>query len=136
MNDQVQMLYAADDHALAAQRNRVLRNTYGLLAVSLVPTVLGAWVGVSTGISQAMGGGLAALLFLAGAFAFMFAIEKTKESATLGFNGIDPAGKVSAAMLRTPASPTDRQKLEQLTKAQPNAAEHAEFVRQGGLKQR
>ncbi|MEK0418662.1 MAG: hypothetical protein RI949_2668, partial [Pseudomonadota bacterium] len=82
MNDQVQMLYAADDFALAAQRHRVLRNTYGLLAVSLVPTVLGAWVGVSTGISQAMGGGLAALLFLAGAFAFMFAIEKTKDSAT------------------------------------------------------
>ena len=81
MNDQVQMLYAADDYALAAQRNRVLRNTYGLLAVSLVPTVLGAWVGISTGISQAMGGGLAALLFLAGAFAFMYAIDKTKESA-------------------------------------------------------
>ena len=31
----------------ADQRNSVLRNTYGLLAVSLVPTVLGAWVGVS-----------------------------------------------------------------------------------------
>ena len=32
------------------QRNRVLRNTYWLLALSMVPTVLGAWVGVSTGI--------------------------------------------------------------------------------------
>ena len=30
----------------AAQRNRVLRNTYLLLALSMVPTVLGAWIGV------------------------------------------------------------------------------------------
>ena len=42
----------------ASQRNAVLRNTYGLLAVSLVPTVLGAWVGVSTGVLNAMGAGL------------------------------------------------------------------------------
>ena len=28
------------------QRNRVLRNTYWLLALSMVPTVLGAWIGV------------------------------------------------------------------------------------------
>jgi modulator of FtsH protease len=65
----------------AAQRNRVLRNTYWLLALSLVPTVLGAWIGVATGITQAMGGGLGLVLFLAGAFGFIFAIEKTKNSA-------------------------------------------------------
>ena len=35
--------------SLAADRNRVLRNTYWLLALSMVPTVLGAWIGVSTG---------------------------------------------------------------------------------------
>lgn len=66
----------------APQRNAVLRNTYGLLAVSMVPTVLGAWVGVSTGIVSAMGAGLSMILFLVGAFGFMFAIEKTKNSAT------------------------------------------------------
>ena len=65
----------------ASQRNAVLRNTYGLLAVSLVPTVLGAWVGVSTGVLNAIGSGLSMILFLAGAFGFMFAIEKTKNSA-------------------------------------------------------
>jgi modulator of FtsH protease len=65
----------------ASQRNAVLRNTYGLLAVSLVPTVLGAWVGVTTGVLNAMGAGLSMILFLAGAFGFMFAIEKTKNSA-------------------------------------------------------
>ena len=67
---------------LAADRNRVLRNTYWLLALSMVPTVLGAWVGVSTGIMASLGGGLSAILFLAGAFGFMFAIEKNKHSST------------------------------------------------------
>ncbi|TDP74546.1 Bax inhibitor-1 family protein [Roseateles toxinivorans] len=68
--------------SMATQRQRVLRNTYWLLALSLVPTVLGAWVGVSTGILSTMGNGMSAILFLAGAFGFMFAIEKTKESST------------------------------------------------------
>ena len=65
-----------------AQRNRVLRNTYGLLALSLLPTVLGAWIGVSTGITQALTGGLGFVVFLGVAFGFMFAIEKTKHSAS------------------------------------------------------
>ncbi len=66
---------------LSSDSNRVLRNTYWLLALSLVPTVLGAWVGVSTGITAMMGNGLSTILFLVGAFGFMFAIEKTKDSA-------------------------------------------------------
>ena len=61
-------------------RNRVLRNTYWLLALSMVPTVLGAWIGVATGLMSAMSGGIGAIVFLAGAFGFMFAIEKTKHS--------------------------------------------------------
>jgi modulator of FtsH protease len=65
----------------ATQRNRVLRNTYGLLALSMLPTVLGAWFGVSSGLSSAMTPGLSLVVFLAGAFGFMFAIEKTKNSA-------------------------------------------------------
>ena len=65
----------------ADQRNKVLRNTYWLLALSMVPTVLGAWVGLATGFTAAMGHGMSAILFLAGAFAFIFAIEKTKNSA-------------------------------------------------------
>jgi len=72
---------SADAGAPAAQRNRVLRNTYWLLALSMVPTVLGAWIGVSTGIASAMSPGLGLIVFLGGAFAFMFAIEKTKNSA-------------------------------------------------------
>jgi modulator of FtsH protease len=63
------------------QRNRVLRNTYWLLALSMVPTVLGAWLGVSTGLVRGMGAGMSAVVFLAGAFGFIFAIEKFKNSA-------------------------------------------------------
>jgi modulator of FtsH protease len=66
---------------LVAQRNRVLRNTYWLLALSMVPTVLGAWIGVQTGIARAMSPGIGLVVFLVGAFGFMFAIEKFKNSA-------------------------------------------------------
>jgi modulator of FtsH protease len=67
--------------ALAAQRNRVLRNTYWLLALSMVPTVLGAWVGMAIGINRILTPGIGLIVFLAGAFGFMFAIEKFKNSA-------------------------------------------------------
>jgi modulator of FtsH protease len=63
------------------QRNRVIRNTYWLLALSLIPTVLGAWLGVSTGITRSLTGGLGLIVFLGGAFGFMYAIQKTKDSA-------------------------------------------------------
>ncbi len=65
---------------LLASRHQVLRNTYGLLALSLLPTVLGAYVGLKTGLVQGLGGGMGILLFLAGAYGFIFAIEKNKNS--------------------------------------------------------
>ena len=64
----------------AVDRNKVLRNTYWLLALTLIPTVLGAWVGISTGIGMFLSGGLGMIVFLAGAFGFIYAIEKTKDS--------------------------------------------------------
>ena len=80
MSDNVQTLeYGAA--SLPAERNRVMRNTYWLLALSLVPTVLGAWLGVATGLTKSMGGIMGLVVFLGGAFAFMYAIEKTKNSA-------------------------------------------------------
>ncbi len=69
-----------DVSAGSAVRHRVLRNTYWLLALSMVPTVFGAFIGLTTHM-PIMGGGLGALLFLAVAFGFIFAIEKTKNSA-------------------------------------------------------
>jgi modulator of FtsH protease len=82
MNESLQTAYsgAASSGVALAQRNRVLRNTYWLLALSLVPTVLGAWIGVSTGIVNGLGVGMSAIVFLGGAFGFIFAIEKTKHS--------------------------------------------------------
>jgi modulator of FtsH protease len=74
--------YPGSAYALpAAERNRVLRNTYWLLALSMLPTVLGAWLGVATGLARAMTPGIGLIVFLVGAFGFMFAIEKTKNSA-------------------------------------------------------
>jgi len=75
--------YRPQDAGLVStqQRNRVLRNTYWLLALSMVPTVLGAWIGVTTGIALAISPGIGLIVFLVGAFGFMFAIEKNKNSA-------------------------------------------------------
>jgi modulator of FtsH protease len=82
MNHDIQVLDALHaSESRATQRNRVLRNTYWLLALSMVPTVLGAWLGVATGFVSAISPGIGMVVFLAGAFGFMFAIEKTKNSA-------------------------------------------------------
>ena len=81
MNEQVRTVDYGYALPSAEQRNKVLRNTYWLLALSLLPTVLGAWIGVSTGITRGLSGGIGLMLFMGGAFAFMFAIEKTKNSA-------------------------------------------------------
>jgi len=84
MNEQLQTAYAgqAGSGPLVEERNRVLRNTYWLLALSLVPTVLGAWVGVTTGVMASLGMGVSMIVFFAGAFGLMFAIEKFKNSST------------------------------------------------------
>ncbi len=83
MNQPLQTAYTgyAGAGTSIEQRNRVLRNTYWLLALSMVPTVLGAWIGVSTGLMNQMGMGMSAIVFLGGAFAFIFAIEHMKNSA-------------------------------------------------------
>jgi FtsH-binding integral membrane protein len=68
--------------SLAATQNRVLRNTYMLLALSLVPTVFGAWLGVQFKFSLLSSSPLLGfMLFLGIAFGFFYAIEKTKNSA-------------------------------------------------------
>ncbi len=84
MNDQVQTLERQSPFGAAlsqTERNKVLRNTYWLLALSLLPTVIGAWIGVATGITQSLNGILGLVVFLGGAFGFIYAIEKTKNSA-------------------------------------------------------
>lgn len=67
---------------LAREQNSVLRNTYMLLALSMVPTVLGAVVGVQLQFSFLAGSPfIAFMLFLGIAWAFMYGIERNKNSA-------------------------------------------------------
>ena len=67
--------------AAAGDRQRVLRNTYALLALSMLPTVLGAWLGVAMGFSFFAGSPFIGLMvFMGVAFGFFFAIEKFKNS--------------------------------------------------------
>jgi modulator of FtsH protease len=66
---------------LALQQNRVLRNTYMLLALSMLPTVAGALVGIQMNFSFLAGSPfISFMLFLGIAFGFMWAIEKNKDS--------------------------------------------------------
>jgi modulator of FtsH protease len=65
--------YGVDTH-------KVLRNTYWLLALSMVPTVLGAWIGVQTGALAHMANGPSVLLFFVGAFGLMFGVQHFRNS--------------------------------------------------------
>ncbi len=80
MNPILQKQPAYDVAVGQVARNKVLRNTFWLLALSMVPTVLGAFIGVSMQLPM-LSGGMGFVIFLAVAFGFMFAIEKTKHSA-------------------------------------------------------
>ncbi len=74
--------YAEDARVLSAGGNaRVLRNTYALLALSMIPTVAGAWLGLATGLSASMGGMLGMIVFMVVAIGLIFAIEKNRNSA-------------------------------------------------------
>jgi modulator of FtsH protease len=63
------------------ERNRVLRNTYALLALSMVPTVLGAWIGVATGVLRGTGA-IGGLLLFAIAMGFIYFIGKRRNTAS------------------------------------------------------
>jgi len=82
MDRQLQQSYSSSTASEAlVVRNRVLRNTYWLLAISMVPTVLGAWLGVQFQFTFFSGSPIFGFVaFLAIAFGFFYAIEKTKNS--------------------------------------------------------
>ncbi|MES2316633.1 MAG: Bax inhibitor-1 family protein [Pseudomonadota bacterium] len=64
-------------------RHKVMRNTYWLLALAMIPSVLGAMIGVKYNVPMPRGI-LGLVVFLGVMYGFMYAIEKTKDSA----NGI------------------------------------------------
>jgi modulator of FtsH protease len=83
MNDYRSYEFGRSGTAVSAEsRNKVLRNTYWLLAISMIPTVAGAWIGVASGFALfAQASPMSSfLLFMAIAFGFMFAIERFKTS--------------------------------------------------------
>ena len=66
--------------AYGVDTQRVLRNTYWLLALSMIPTVLGAWIGVQTGIVSHMTPGMSFIVFMVGAYGLMFGVQATRNS--------------------------------------------------------
>jgi modulator of FtsH protease len=83
MNDYPYNLGRVNTVVTPESRNRVLRNTYWLLALSMIPTVFGAWVGVHTRFSlfAHLSPGMSLFAFMAIAFGLMFVINRTKNSA-------------------------------------------------------
>lgn len=80
MDQNLQQAYSAQSTALSI-RNRVLRNTYWLLAISMIPTIMGAWLGIQLRFSLfSSNPAIGVIAFLAIAFGFFFAIERTKNS--------------------------------------------------------
>lgn len=88
--------------------NRVLRNTYFLLALSMIPTAVGAWVGIEYGFFTLFGRSpiLGFVVMLAAMFGFVWGIQRNKDSALgvylmLGFTffmGLMLSGILSIAL--------------------------------------
>ena len=60
--------------------NKVLRNTYWLLALSMLPTIAGAWIGVQTGVFAHMSPMMSLLVFFGGAFGLMYGVQRFKDT--------------------------------------------------------
>lgn len=76
-------LSPAASSTFTQQQNRVLRNTYMLLGLSMVPTLLGALAGVQMGFSFFAGSPLISfVLFMGIAWGFMWGIEKNRNNGT------------------------------------------------------
>jgi modulator of FtsH protease len=74
-------VFAARTSDVALSQHRVLRNTYMLLAVSLIPTVIGAMIGANLNFRFMAGSPIiSSLIFLAVIYGLFFAIEKNKNS--------------------------------------------------------
>jgi len=98
-----------------SRQRKVLRNTFALLALSMIPTIAGAWIGVQTKFSSLFAGSpfIGAIAFLAIAFGFFYLIERNKNSAAgvglllvfTGFMGLMLSGLIGSVLgLRNGAS--------------------------------
>ena len=60
----------------------------------------------------------------------------SKESTTLGFNGIDPSGKVDKDMMAKVPTAADQDKVKLMAQNRPQGNDLKAFLQQGGLKQK
>lgn len=59
--------------------------------------------------------------------------RQTKDSATLGFNGVDPNGQVQKSFLGAAVTPIDAMKAQQLAQSTVAPADLVQFLQDGGL---
>lgn len=98
--------YSAGTTDIAAGQNKVLRNTYMLLAISLIPTVIGAAIGTNFVNFSFLRASpmMSMLVMLAVFYGWIFAIEKNRDSVVgvgllLGFTAF--LGLMMAPLLQT-----------------------------------
>jgi len=75
-----QTAYQAGAGEIALEQQRVLRNTYLLLALTMVPTVIGAFIGISTGGIIMQFPIISFFVMLAGVIGLQFAIVANRNS--------------------------------------------------------
>ncbi|MDF0605947.1 Bax inhibitor-1/YccA family protein [Neisseriaceae bacterium TC5R-5] len=79
MNPNLGTSYQSTD--MADARHKVLRNTYGLLGLSMIPTVMGAIIGTNLNFGFMAGSPIMSMLIMMAVFyGLVFAIEKNRES--------------------------------------------------------
>ena len=79
---QPELQYPARTSTLVAEQNKVLRNTYLLLGISMIPTVIGAVIGVNTNFGLLASHPIAGpLLMLAVMIGCLFAVQALRNSA-------------------------------------------------------
>jgi hypothetical protein len=59
--------------------------------------------------------------------------RQTKDSATLGFNGVNPDGSVQKAMLAAAVTPVDAMKAQQIAQTTVAPTDLVQFLQDGGL---
>ena len=78
---QPEIQYGSQSGSLSAVQNKVLRNTYLLLAVTLIPTAIGAFIGTNLNFSfMRTSPGVSFIVMLVLFYGWTYAIERNKNS--------------------------------------------------------
>jgi modulator of FtsH protease len=78
---QPEIQYGTQSGQLTLTQNKVLRNTYLLLAITLIPTAIGALIGTNLNFSfMRASPGISLIVMLAVFYGWIFAIERNKNS--------------------------------------------------------